>query len=139
MDMGYLLVVITNQSGIARGYYTEEDYFTLEEWMCEDLKSKGIEITRCYHCPHLPDGVVPQYSIKCQCRKPETGLYWQAAKELDLDMSACLAIGDRPLDLAIYRESGVTGILLSDTDAGGEDVVVCRNWSEIIRFMKTQK
>ena len=59
-DMGYLLVVVTNQSGIARGYYKEQDYLNLEKWMCEDLRSKGIPIARCYFCPHLPDGVIPE-------------------------------------------------------------------------------
>lgn len=144
-DMGYLLVVVTNQSGIARGYYKEQDYLNLEKWMCEDLRSKGIPIARCYFCPHLPDGVIPEYSIECECRKPKTGMYWKAAKELGLDMDKCFAVGDKPRDLSICKESGVTGLLLSDNskEARGRTIyedseyIICRNWNEIIHYIKS--
>ncbi len=133
-DMGYLLVVVTNQSGIARGYYREVDYEKLDEWMKNDLLDKGVKIAGTYFCPHLPNATVKEYAVECECRKPKTGLFWQAAKDLDIDMDHSFAVGDKLRDLSICEESGVKGILL----AGGEDIAtghgytVCSNWKEIV-------
>ena len=135
---GFLLIVVTNQSGIARGYYTEEEYLLLEKWMIEDLRSKGVEITKVYHCPHYEKGVVPEYSIKCGCRKPGTELYLRACKEFDIDLNVSYAIGDKLRDLAICKESGAKGILL-DKDSvddvmlmDGVEIKVCRCWDEVV-------
>lgn len=135
-DMGYLLVVVTNQSGIARGYYTEEDYRRLDGWMRRDLLDKGVKIAGSYYCPHLPDGCVAEYAKECDCRKPKTGLYYRAARELGIDMAHSFAIGDRLRDLSICHESGVKGILLS-TDSGHEGMFeVCADWTEIVQVIK---
>lgn len=109
---GYILIIITNQSGIARGYYTEEQYLALERWMIADLKAKGIEIIACYYCPHLPDALVPRYRCKCECRKPGTALFHKAAEQYDIDLRKSIAIGDKERDLTICKESGARGILL---------------------------
>lgn len=135
-DMGFILVVITNQSGIARGYYTEEDYLQLDAWMRKDMKSKGVELAGTYHCPHLKDGSVVAYAKMCDCRKPGTALFWKAAKELNIDMDSSYAIGDRIRDLSICKESGVKGILLSDTEEHYEDIICCRNWKSILDAIK---
>ena len=114
---GYELVVITNQSGIARGYYTEDAYQKLQDWMLRDLESAGIHIAACYYCPHHPDALAGRYRIQCDCRKPKTGLFWRAASQLQLDLDQSYAIGDKMRDLQICRESGVRGFLLySDTE-----------------------
>ena len=109
---GFLLVVITNQSGIARGYYTEEDFLRLDKWMQDDLRSKGVEIAASYYCPHLPNGAIKQYAIKCDCRKPKIGLFEKAIKELDLNPAQCIAIGDRQRDLCFCKEAGCRGYLV---------------------------
>jgi len=114
--MGFMLVIITNQSGIARGYYTDQDFGQLSRWMLEDLSSKGIKIQKIYYCPHYQKGNIPQYAVPCNCRKPGTGLFWQAEKDLEIDMENSYAIGDKPRDLAICTESGVQGILLDGRD-----------------------
>ncbi len=111
-EQGYLLIIITNQSGIARGYFTEEQYLILEQWMLADLKSKGVMVTACYYCPHLPDAVVPKYRCKCECRKPGTALFHRAAQDYDIDFSHSIAIGDKERDLAICNETSTKGILL---------------------------
>lgn len=111
-EQGYLLIIITNQSGIARGYFTEEQYLALEQWMLSDLKSKGITIAACYYCPHLPDAVVPRYRCICDCRKPGTALFYRAAKDYDIDFSQSIAIGDKERDLAICKETHTKGLLL---------------------------
>ena len=135
-QMGFLMVVITNQSGIARGYYTEKDYYTLDAWMKADLRDKGIEIAGSYYCPHLPDGCVSEYAVDCACRKPKTGLFWMAADELNIDMNSSYAIGDKLRDLTICNESGVKGILLGDTEDNGNVIKRCRDWESIVQTIK---
>ena len=135
-DMGYLLVIITNQSGIARGYYTEEDYLELDGWMKNDLAARGIPMAGTYFCPHLPDGIVSKYAKVCDCRKPKTALFWKAAKDLDIDMDHSFAIGDKERDLSICEESRVKGILLSDSLAGSSKHMICANWNQIVDVIK---
>lgn len=129
---GFLLIVITNQSGIARGFYSKEDYLALDSWMKEDLRSKGISVVASYFCPHLPDAKIKRYKKICSCRKPGTELFWRAQKEFGIDMSRSFAIGDRMRDLSICVESGVKGILLSGGKAPDKDTVVCSSWEEIV-------
>lgn len=135
-DMGYLLVVVTNQSGIARGYYTEQEYWKLDAWMRADLLDKGIKVAESYYCPHLPGGCVAEYAKECECRKPKTGLFWRAADDLGIDMNCSFAVGDKPRDLSICEESGVKGILLSDKANSCKTYEVCTDWNGIIRKIK---
>ncbi len=113
-QLGYILIVVTNQSGIARGYYKEEDYFAIDKWMKADLLEKGVKITASYFCPHLPNGIIPKYSVECECRKPKLYLYEKATREYDIDLTKTLAIGDKPRDLAICNAYGCKGYLLGD-------------------------
>ncbi len=138
-DIGYLLVIVTNQSGIARGYYTEEDYLKLNRWIEEDLAQRNIKIAGSYYCPHLPNGVVPQYAKECDCRKPKTALFWKAARDLNIDMDKSFAIGDKERDLSICNESGVRGILLSENDYESEVYMVCADWNQVIETIKTSE
>ncbi|MEG0729906.1 MAG: HAD family hydrolase [Cetobacterium sp.] len=73
-DLGYQLIVVTNQSGIARGYYGEEDLEKLNNYMMEELKKNGVEITACYFCPHHLEKGVGRYKVECECRKPNPGM-----------------------------------------------------------------
>lgn len=140
LNLGFILVVVTNQSGIARGYYTEEDLAKLNEWMQEDLRKRGVVLSGVYYCPHHPEALIPQYRTKCNCRKPATGLYWQAEKELQIDMSKSFVIGDKIRDLAICEESGVTGILLGKLVNGDADNVYARkNWAEVVSLIELLK
>lgn len=132
-EMGYLLIIVTNQSGIARGYYTEEDYFILDEWMRHDLLDKGIVVAASYYCPHLPWGTVSKYAVECKCRKPKTALYWEAVRTFNIDMARSFAIGDKPRDLSICDESAARGILLSDVVIDNCKYTVCQNWQDIIK------
>ncbi len=103
-DAGYLLVIITNQSGIARGYFTEREYRELEHYMFEKFRKSGISVAGSYYCPHHPEGKIPEYRCICPCRKPEIGLFIRAAKEHDIDFSQSFAIGDKLRDLAICEK-----------------------------------
>lgn len=112
-EAGYLLIVITNQSGIARGYYNEEDFQKLNEWMIEKLKENGVNISKVYYCPHLPDANIEKYRIECECRKPKLGMYKTAIKEFDIDLDESWAIGDKIRDLAICEKTGCRGMLVN--------------------------
>ena len=98
---GYLLIIITNQSGIARGYYKESDYEKLNAWMLKELKQKGINISAVYHCPHHPNAKIDKYRVNCSCRKPNKGLFEKAINDFNIDLSLSYSIGDKIRDCAI--------------------------------------
>ena len=99
---GYLLVVVTNQSGIARGYYSEIDFANLTFWMIDAFAHKGIEIAQVYHCPHHPD-----ISGECECRKPYPGMLLKAAQELNIDLKHSLLVGDSERDIEAAHSAGL--------------------------------
>ncbi len=109
-ERGYLVIVVTNQSGVARGYFPEEDVRRLHAWMNEDLKRFGAHIDAFYYCPHLPEGTVPAYTKVCGCRKPKPGLIEAACRDYDIDRGASLLIGDAPRDVECALRAGVRGV-----------------------------
>ena len=111
-DLGYLLVIITNQSGIARGYYSEKQYKELEQWMIEELRSRGVYISGTYYCPHLPNASIKEYAIFCECRKPRLGLFEKAIQEHNIDVKHSIAIGDKNRDLEICKNGMTRGFLV---------------------------
>lgn len=106
-EKGYLLIVITNQSGVGRGYYSLEDVERLHQYMNELLKEDGAEIDGFYCCPHVEKD-------KCSCRKPATGLYLKAQKDFDVDMKQSYMVGDKVTDILAAEELGCrVGLLFS--------------------------
>lgn len=101
-DKGYLIIVITNQAGIARGKYTEKDYQILTDWMMNEFKKQDINIKKVYHCPHHPD-----FSGECECRKPNPGMILQAQQEFDIDLSQSILVGDKNSDIEAGINAGV--------------------------------
>jgi D-glycero-D-manno-heptose 1,7-bisphosphate phosphatase len=101
-DKGYIILVMTNQAGIAKGFYNEEDFKKLTQWMTEQFRDRGIIISKVYYCPHHPDIDGP-----CQCRKPAPGMILQGVKDFDLDISECVLIGDKESDLEAGRRAGI--------------------------------
>ncbi|BBM39832.1 histidinol-phosphate phosphatase [Leptotrichia shahii] len=110
-DLGYRFAIITNQAGIARGYYTEEDYLKLQSFIEDDLFKKGIKIEKSYFCPHHPN-VTGKYGIECDCRKPNTGNFELAIKEFDIDVKNSFMIGDKITDLIPAEKLGITPVLV---------------------------
>ena len=105
--MGFLLIVVTNQSGVARGYYVEEDIRRVNRRVNEVLEeSGGPAIDAFYYCPHFPEGVIPEYSVCCNCRKPSPGMALRAALEHDIDLKRSYIIGDT------YSKEIVMGLAL---------------------------
>ncbi len=113
---GYILVVVTNQSGIARGYYTEVDFKHLTEWMLGEFDTHLVDITKVYYCPHHPTAGNGEYRQRCECRKPAPGMLLRAAEELDIDLSQSVIIGDNLTDLQAGERAGVKQGILIDED-----------------------
>jgi D-glycero-D-manno-heptose 1,7-bisphosphate phosphatase len=104
---GFALVVVTNQSGIARGYYTEDQYQALTIAMKKALAEAGAAIDAVYHCPHHPAGTVAGLTVECECRKPAPGMIFRAARELNLSFPNSILVGDKPSDIQAARAAGV--------------------------------
>jgi len=109
-DAGYLLVVITNQSGVAKGAYTEQDVAAVHTYMVEELGLRGISIKGVYYCPHHPD------VSRCDCRKPSVGMIEQAIKDLGIDRSRSFMIGDSNRDVEAAVKAGVTPVKTSKNE-----------------------
>ena len=87
---GFRLVVITNQAGLARGYFTFDDLHSMHEHLINELEQLGVRLDAIYFCPHHPEGAIPELAIRCNCRKPQPGMLLQAALDLDLDLTTVL-------------------------------------------------
>ena len=127
---GYLLVVITNQSGIARGFYTEADYRRFTAHMQQCLASEGVQLAAVEFCPHLPDAQIARYRRDCDCRKPRPGMLQRAAAALNIDLACSILVGDRASDIQAGRSAGVarcwlvrSGVALSPSDIELADAV----------------
>ncbi|MEM6051232.1 D-glycero-beta-D-manno-heptose 1,7-bisphosphate 7-phosphatase [Erwinia sp. P7711] len=105
--MGYALVMVTNQSGIARGMFSEDTFMKLTEWMDWSLADRDIDLDGIYFCPHHPEAVVEEYRQQCDCRKPEPGMLLAAEKELNIDMAASYMVGDKIDDMLAGKAAGV--------------------------------
>ena len=110
-DHDYLVIVITNQSGVARGYYTESDIKKLHQQINEDLKKFDAHIDDFFYCPHHPDAAVEKYRIDCECRKPKSKMLEDACKKYNIDKSKSLMIGDSLRDVECAENAGIKSIL----------------------------
>jgi len=117
---GWKAVVVTNQSGVARGYFPESLIYQVHQKMQELLGNEGAHLDRIYYCPHHPDIGVPPYRQKCRCRKPATGMIEEAMKELTLDLSQSYMVGDRGVDIEFAHQIGAKAILVLTGYGKGE-------------------
>lgn len=122
-NAGFLLIIITNQSGIARGFFTEKQLRAFNTELLERLRLAGVNITDLYYCPHHPEGVIEKYTKVCSCRKPGVELFLRAAEEHNIDFSASYAIGDSLRDCAISSVSACTGCLIGKMTPEAENNV----------------
>lgn len=122
---GYALVIVTNQAGVARGFFTEDTVREIHATMARDMAAAGVPLARAYYCPHHPDAALAtqeRYRVDCDCRKPRTGMVTRAAEELGLDLTRSWVVGDRWIDVALAVRTGGRGILVrtgyGDTESG---------------------
>ena len=107
--LGFIIVVVTNQSGIARGFYTEDDFEILTSWMIDEFLKKDVVISKVYHCPHHT-----KISGECSCRKPNPGMLLQASKDLDINLSESIIVGDKERDIEAGIAAGLNSTFLFD-------------------------
>lgn len=114
-QLNYLIVVITNQAGIGRGYYSEQDFLNLTDWMKEVFRLKGIDIDAVYFCPYHYEHGVGEYKKDSDCRKPRPGMIFQAENEYDIDLQNSLLIGDKisDIDAGIAADIGQNLLFIS--------------------------
>ena len=108
LSLDYQLFIVTNQSGIGRGYYSEEDFEKLTSWMRDEFTCKGIKITKVYHCPHTPED-------NCACRKPKIDMFEKAKKEFDIDKQSSWMIGDKSSDIQAGQNAGIPNTIFVNT------------------------
>jgi len=118
-EAGYDIVVISNQAGISKGYYTNEELNAINNKMIKEIERKGAKIKKTYYCIH-------QDNDNCECRKPKTGLFKQAEKDLDIKASGTYFIGDGKTDIEAGKDQGLTTMLLLSGKTSPEDV---KEWS----------
>ena len=144
-NLGYILIVVSNQSGIARGYFTEEDLNIFNNNMNEILKKNGVEITEFYCCPHHPDGI-GEYKKVCECRKPDNKMIEDAIKKYNIDREKSYMIGDKTSDIGAGIKSNLKTVLVK-TGYGLKDMekidknetLVCENLKDFSEVLKREK
>ncbi len=127
--LGYRLFIVTNQSGIARGYYSKDDFLRLTEWMIKEFKKESVNIEKVYYCPHMPDS-------GCSCRKPKPGMIKEAVKEFDIDVSNSWMIGDKPSDMEAAKNAGIKNRICINDNICNDAKYSVKDILDIINIIK---
>jgi D-glycero-D-manno-heptose 1,7-bisphosphate phosphatase len=117
---GFHAVVVSNQSGVARGYFPVDLVHEIHDFMKDHFRKNRATVDGIFFCPHHPNGTVPEYSVQCNCRKPKIGLIEQACRSMDIDLSNSYVIGDRCEDIELAHRARVKGILVKTGYGLGE-------------------
>lgn len=137
-QLGYRLVVVTNQAGIARGFYDEAAFETLMSWMKRELQGQGVELDAVYYCPYHPEHGIGEYRREHEDRKPGTGMLRRAMRELGVSLAESVMIGDRCSDIAAANSAGLKqAFLVSGTEKAGcgGSYVEVKSLDEIERWL----
>lgn len=118
---GLPVVVVTNQSAVARGVLTEPALGEIHRQLAETLSAGGATVDAYYYCPHHPRGLVPEYAVACDCRKPASGMIDRAARDLGLDPRRSFVVGDKWVDVGLARAVGARAILVRSGYGAGEE------------------
>ena len=111
---GYLVIVVTNQAGVARGYYTEDDVIKLHKYVDTLLLTEHAHIDKWYYCPHHPVFGIGKYKVECNCRKPKTGMLEKAIQELNIDINQSQLVGDKPWDIECGNKIGIESVYIKE-------------------------
>ena len=138
-DKDFRIVIITNQSGIGRGLYSEEQFLELSDWLAEKFRSAGVIGLETYFCPHHPEMAINEYRVFCDCRKPRPGLLFKAAEDLQIDLNSSIFIGDSDTDMEAAYSAGVPNrIQLSKSGSQYStehysNLIECMNFTNVFR------
>lgn len=125
---GLMVIVITNQAGVAKGYFSEEVVNHIHEKMTKLLSEQGAYLDGIYYCPHHPEGIIASYRKVCNCRKPASGLLERASKEHSIDLAASYVVGDKVIDIELAHRVGAKGVLVL-TGYGKDEIQKINNTS----------
>jgi D-glycero-D-manno-heptose 1,7-bisphosphate phosphatase len=128
-EAGYLAILVTNQAGVARGYFSEDMVKAVHQRMTEELEASGATLDAIYYCTHHPSVGEPPYRLDCDCRKPKPGLLLRAASDFNLDLTNSWMVGDRYSDLELARNAGVKSVLVLSGYGRGEWEHQRDNWT----------
>ena len=120
-ENGFVVIVASNQAGIAYGYYQEEDAILFNQAMKEKLAKEGAYIDAIYYCPHHPEAKIERYRVDCNCRKPKPGMLTRAEKELNIDLKQSFIVGDKLSDIEAGKRAGCKTIMVR-TGHGAEEL-----------------
>ena len=128
--MGFALIVVTNQSGIGRGFYNKEDFLILTEWMVSKFRTERVRILDVFYCPHLPD-------VNCECRKPKPGMILDAATKYDLNLKDSWLIGDKETDIVAAINAGINNHILlgSNNIKNSRAKFQCKRIEQTIKYV----
>lgn len=130
LDFGYEIIVVTNQSGIGRGFYTNGDFEILTNYMVEEFKKQKIDILKVYHCPHKPEE-------NCLCRKPKNGMILKSLNDFDIDLKNSWLIGDKKSDIDCAKNGKIENkILISKNEKNCEDFLVANSLFDSLKYIK---
>mgnify|MGYP004001432021 CR=1 FL=1 len=139
MSLGFVIVVVTNQAGIARKYYTELDFHKLDLWMVSQFQKHNVDILQTYFCPHHPHkgfkGENIKFKVKCICRKPKPGLLYLANREFNLDLKKSFFIGDSSNDYFAALKAKVKPIIINKNFKHNKKCVSKRNILEAVNYI----
>jgi D-glycero-D-manno-heptose 1,7-bisphosphate phosphatase len=132
-ERGYKLFVVTNQAGIGRGYYTENDFHILTDWMLNKFQECGIEIKKVYYCPFHPQHGIGKYKQESLLRKPNPGMLLKAQKEFGIDLSSSILIGDKETDIVagIRAKIGITILLTNESNPNSQADIIINKLGDI--------
>ena len=137
MDCGYRVAVITNQAGVARGYYPETQFLELSRWMAGEFARRGVDLAGIFHCPYHEGGTVPAYRRDSFWRKPAPGMILEAARRLGLDLPRSIFLGDQPTDMAAAAAAGVgCRVLIGDAGPSADATLAIRRLDDLIRRLR---
>ena len=139
-NAGYLLIIVSNQSGIGRGYYSERDLETLNQAIAEHLDGTlGVTLSGFYHCPHHPTEAAGEFRQQCDCRKPAPGMIQQAVFDHGIDVKTSLLVGDKDSDIEAGRAAGVAKLFKVveslQSEASASDIQLVTGLSEVPSFL----
>jgi len=135
INEGYIIVVITNQSGIGRGKYSERDFLLLTDWMKAEFKRNKIIIDGVYFCPHHPTNAIGEYQQQCQCRKPAPGMITRASLEHNIDLTKSIFIGDKVSDMQAAQAANIKVCILVASKYSNENIKNVEKVTDVIGAM----
>ena len=140
-EFNWVTIVVTNQSGIGRGYYTEDQFLKLTDWMLTRFSSEGCLVEKVYWCPFHPEHGVGQYKLHSFERKPNPGLIFRARDEMKLDLADSILVGDKDSDMIAGKSAGVGCLIqvLGSYDASDSANVYVENLQDILPYLSTSK